>query len=103
MTERLAELGLRKQRLLMRSADLRDRMAAHAEGLAPLFNAADQLRAAGAAVRRHPEWVAGVVVVLAIARPRFVWRWAQRGFVGWRIWKSVRHLLAPLPANLQGR
>jgi len=93
MTERLAELGLKKQRLLLRSADLRDRMGAHAGGLVPLFAGVDRLREAGAALRRHPEWVAGGIVVLVVVRPRFVWKWAQRGIVGWRIWKGARRLL----------
>lgn len=102
MSERLAELALKKQRLLARSSDLRDRVGAHAAGLSPLFVAADRVRAVGAAARRHPEWIAAAVVVLIVARPRLVWRWAQRGFVGWRIWRNVRELLGAPPANLRG-
>ena len=102
MSERLAALALKKQRLLMRSADLRDRMSGHAEGLSPFFLAVDRLRAAGTAIARHPEWVAGAVVLLVVVRPRFVWRWMQRGFVGWRLWKSIRELLGLRPANLRG-
>lgn len=93
MSDRLAELALKKQRLLLRSADLRDRMGVHADGLAPVFVAVDRLREAGAVVRRNPEWVAGGIVVLVVARPRFVWRWVRRGYVGWRMWKSARKLL----------
>lgn len=95
MSERLAELALKKQRLLVRSADLRDRMGMHAQGLVPVFVAVDRLREAGAAARRHPEWVAAGIIVLVVVRPRFAWRWVQRGIVGWRIWKGARKLLAP--------
>ena len=101
MSDRLTALAQKKQRLLVRSADLRDRMGTHAEGLAPLFRAADRLREAGAVLRRHPEWVVGAVVLVVVARPRFVWRWAQRGFVGWRMWKSVRQLLPARTAHLR--
>lgn len=95
MSERLAELALKKQRLLLRSDDLRDQMGTHAQGLAPVFVAVDRLREAGAAVSRHPEWIAAGMVVLVVVRPRFAWRWVQRGIVGWRIWKGARKLLAP--------
>lgn len=103
MTDRLAELALKKQRLLARSADLRDRMGMHAEGLTPLLHAADRLRAAAEAIRRHPEWVAGAAVLIVILRPRFIWRWVQRGFVGWRVWKSVHKLLGSAAPNLGNR
>lgn len=93
MTDRLGELALKKQRLLARSAELRDRIGGHAEGMVPLFDAADRLCAAAAAVRRHPEWAVGAMAVVVVLRPRFVWRWLQRGFVGWRIWKGVHKLL----------
>lgn len=101
MSDRLTALTQKKQRLLARSADLCDRMGTHAEGLAPLFRAANRLREAGTVLRRHPEWVVGAVVVVVFARPRFVWRWVQRGFVGWRMWKSVRQLLPARPAHLR--
>lgn len=95
MSERLAELALKKQRLLLRSADLRDRMGAHAQGLAPVFVAVDWLREAGTAARRHPEWVAAGIVAVVVVRPRFAWRWVRRGYLGWRMWTSARKLLAP--------
>lgn len=102
MTDRLVELELRKRQLLARSAGLRDRLGLHAEGLAPLARAAARLREAGAAIRRHPEWVAAAVVAVVVLRPRFVWRWAQRGFVLWRVGRSVHHLLGPSGASPRG-
>lgn len=82
-----------------RTADLRERMSTHAEGLSPVFLAVDRLREAGAALVGYPEWVATAVIVLVIARPRRLWRWSRRAIIGWRLWIGLRELLPARPVR----
>lgn len=89
MSPAAVELALRKQRLLWQSASQRDALAAAAAGLAPAFAVADAVRDGARWLRRHPEWVAGTAVALLVARPRFIWRWLRRGFLGWQLWRKV--------------
>ena len=54
--------------------------------LAAMF---DQTRAF---VREHPYLVGTVVVAVVVFKPRFVWRWTQRGLLAWRTWRSLREV-----------
>lgn len=94
MSERLQQLMLKKQRLLARSGDLRERLIEQSAGFSPAFSFADRLHDGIATLRRHPEWVVGALAFMLVARPRFVWRWAKRGLVGWRVWRTIQDLLA---------
>jgi hypothetical protein len=90
------ERALKKQILLREISTQRQVLAQHARGLKPLFDAADQVRTGVRWVRRHPEAVAGGVAVLVAVRPRtlrFFWRWGQRGFVAWRLWRESNRWL----------
>lgn len=91
------ELALKKQRLQMRSNELREELAGHAVALAPAFAAADGARAGARWMRSHPEWVAGALVALAVARPRALWRWGRRALIGWQTWRRIRGWLQPEP------
>jgi hypothetical protein len=90
MNERMLQLALQKQRLQLQSASQREAIATAAMGIAPLFAAADAVRDGAMWLRRHPEWLAGVVVALAVARPRRVFRWAGRVFLMVRAWRGLR-------------
>lgn len=88
------ERALEKQRLLLESARQRAALMDHLAGLQPLFSAADQVQAGTRWLRHHPEAVAGGVAFLAVTRPgmrRFLWRWGQRGFIAWRLWRKAQH------------
>lgn len=88
------ELALRKQLLLLDSATQREALARHAHGLVPIFDVADQVKAGGHWIRRHPEAVATGVALLVAVRPdvrRFFWRWGRRSFVAWRLWRRLLH------------
>jgi hypothetical protein len=93
MTSQL-DLALRKQRLQIHSDTLRERWQEHVSGLAPAFAAAEHVRSGASWLRRHPEVVAGAGVVLAVARPRALWRWARRGFMTWQVWRKALRWLA---------
>jgi hypothetical protein len=86
----LLELALAKQRLQLQSASQRDALVAAAAQMAPLFAAADAVREGVSWLRRHPQWLAGAVVAIAVARPGRVLRWAGRVLVAVRAWRSLR-------------
>lgn len=94
MSEDLQQLLARKQQLLARSANLRERLMAQTAEFSPVLSVVDRVSGGIATLRQHPEWVVGALAFVAVARPRFVWRWARRGLVGWRTWSSLRDLLA---------
>jgi hypothetical protein len=89
-TERRIALALRKQRLLLRSAELRGRIGAQAQPLLPLFAAADRLRGGWLWLRRHPAVPVAVFTALLVARPRGVLRWLQRGWLLWQMSARLR-------------
>jgi hypothetical protein len=99
------ELALEKQRLRLEIAAQRQALGQYTEGLRPAFDAADRVRAGFRWLSRHPEAVAGGVTLLVVARPRtlrFFWRWGQRGFVVWRLWReSDRWLAYPQAGSLR--
>lgn len=73
-------LAERRQALLVRSALLREQLAADVEALAPLGTVANQVQDGAMWVKRHPLWV-GVAVALLVA-----WRPRKTLSAGWRLW-----------------
>lgn len=93
MSPRQVELALKKQRLQIRSAALRDEFSAYAAGWAPVFALADRGRSALRWLRRHPVLPAALLAAFLAARPRTVLRWAERGFVAWQALRKLRSIL----------
>jgi hypothetical protein len=94
MSASAIELALRKQRLLFRSVELRERWAADAAAFKPLCAGVDRVRDAGVWLRRHPELVAGIAVALLVARPRAAFRWLRRSVSVLLFWRRLRKRLA---------
>lgn len=90
MNSRLVELALKKQRLQISSATLREQWTAQAAGLEPFCAGIDGLRSGAAWLRRHPAVVVAATVALVVARPRAVFRWTRRAFVAWQAWRRTR-------------
>lgn len=97
MSSRLIELALRKQRLQIRSGALREAWASNIAGIGPVFSAADGIRDAAAWVRAHPLYLIAAGVALGVARPRAVFRWAQRGALAYRFWQTLQKKFSLLP------
>lgn len=93
-SERARELTLRRERLRVRSAELRLRAGLEAQVLAPPLALADQVRAGVQWLREHPEWPLGALVVFAVLKPRRVFRLARRAWWGWRLWRRAERLVA---------
>ncbi len=90
MNDREVELALRKQRLLIESADLRQAIKNDVSGLGPLFQAGDAVVVGVRWLRQHAGLVAGVSALLLVARPRRLWRWTRRGLSAWRAWRKLK-------------
>jgi hypothetical protein len=102
MSRRRIEIALKRQRLQLQAAEQRFALSHDLARFAPVLSVADTVRAGIAAVKRHPEWVIGAIVVLVVARPRTVLRWLQRGVVAWRFASQARRLAADLSAPARG-
>lgn len=83
-------LALRKERLLLRSEQLRDEVTAQSQALVPWLQLAEAPRSAWDWGRTHPLMVAVALAGLAIWRPRRVWRWGWRAWSVYRWWQSLR-------------
>lgn len=77
----------------MRSAALRENFGNFASVWMPAFAAADRVRAGLVWLRRHPLLPVASLVAILVARPRWVLRWAQRGFFAWQALRRVRAAL----------
>jgi len=97
MNARRLELALHKQRLQLRSAQLRTDFAADAVAFEPLFAAGDRVRSGVRWLRGHPEVAVGAGVALLVARPRALARWARRSLFAWQAVRRVRLWLEDRP------
>lgn len=75
----------RSGHLRTRSAALRVRLAREARGLEAPFATADRVNDGVRWLRRHPEVLIGVALVLVVLQPRTAWRWAMRGWGAWTL------------------
>lgn len=89
----MLELALEKQRLMLRSAVLRDQFAAATGAWQPVCTGIDRLRQALAWLRRRPLLLTALGVAVLVARPRAVLSLAGRG---WVVWRTLRHWSARL-------
>lgn len=85
---RQLELALERQRLQMRSAQLRDQLSDQSAALLtrPLW-LADQTRSTVRWLGAHPLVLITAVVVAVVLRPRKTLRWGLRA---WTVWRNVR-------------
>ncbi|MBK6632311.1 MAG: YqjK-like family protein [Betaproteobacteria bacterium] len=99
MSSKIVELALKKQRLQLQAAAQRVRILHAIASASPAFGVADKARAAVGWAKANPEVLVATGVVLLVARPRVLFRWAKRGFFLWegvrRLRGAVDSLLAP--------
>lgn len=87
------ELLLRRERLLMRSARLRQDLAQHAQALQAPLALADRAWALAQYLRAHPAWPIGLTGAFLLLRPRGALRWSARLWWLWRTWRQARRWL----------
>ena len=98
MAKSLIELSLQRGRLQERIATQRATLATQLRPVADALETTDRALAGARRgvdyVKRHPGQVGAAVALLALLRPKGVWRWGRRAFVAWGLWKKARRTLA---------
>jgi hypothetical protein len=94
--ERAAALALRQQLLLLRSTELRGRLAADAAVLQAPLVLADRVFEGWRWLRANPEAPIAALVVVAVLRPRRVWRWGWKLWWGWRTLRGLQRRFSAL-------
>ena len=100
MVDRYRELALERERLLVRSAQLRLELGAQSTVLRTPLTVVDKVRAGTHWLRHHPEWPLGALAVLVLLRPGRVVRWSAHLLWGWRLWRRARPAVQWLGARL---
>lgn len=91
------ELTQRRQRLLVRSAELRMTLASQAQVLRAPLALVDQVRAGVQWLRHHPQWPLGALLLLVVRRPKRALRWAARLWWGWGLYRRMQQWLGKPP------
>lgn len=98
MNRRLAEIRLRRERLIAKAAAQRDEVALRLDSWRAPLAVADRGATAVQYVRAHPGALALALIVLAALSPRRALRWARRGVIFWRGYRwALRALDAIAP------
>ena len=90
MNANLVRLAERRERLVAQAAMQRRTLAQDVEPWRIPLALADQGLTALRYIKSHPEWIVGVVVLLAALRPRRVGKWLGRGWVSWQVMHRLR-------------
>jgi hypothetical protein len=99
MNEKAKRLLQRRERLVAQAEAQRQNLARDIEPLrAPLALADRGLRALRY-VNRHPKWMVGGVVLLAVLQPRHAFRWLGRGWLAWQAMSGLRDRLDTSPPD----
>ncbi len=97
MHSRHMVLMQRQQRLRIRSAELRLRLANQAQVLQAPLAAIDQARSSVQWLRAHPQWPLAALALLAVMGPQRAVRWAARLWWGWGLYQRMQQRLRRLP------
>jgi hypothetical protein len=87
VNERLFAIEARRARLLERAARERGDVAVALQALAPPLGFIDRCVGVVRYVIVRPPLVAGIVLALAVLRPRGVFKWARRAFGAWQSYR----------------
>ncbi len=90
MNKKLIRLAERRERLVTVAAEQRVALAHNFEPWRVPLELADRGLTALRYIKSHPEWLLGVVVLVAALRPGRVGKWLGRGWVTWRMLYTLR-------------
>jgi small neutral amino acid transporter SnatA (MarC family) len=94
VNRRLAQIYVRRERLVAKAAAQRDEVALLLAPLAGPLAVADRGVAAAVYVRAHPEIVLIAAAALVVLSPKRALRWARRAFAVWRGYRWAAAALA---------
>jgi hypothetical protein len=84
------DILLKRERLLVQCAVQRDELAALTREFQGPLQVGDRAVAAARYLREHPLVLGAVVAMLAVVQRRGLWKWASRGFMAWRAWRTLK-------------
>lgn len=104
--DRLRLLLLRRERLIWRSAQLRERLHGAAvvvhKPLVWADNARSGWHSATHWLQQHPQWLAGGLMVLLIMRPLRMLQWGGRLYAGYQLAQRSRPFWQPVVNRFRG-
>lgn len=87
------EVLRRRERLVLRSDQLRVTWADQVQVLRTPLGVADKARSATQWLLQHPEWPLGVAALLVVLRPGRALRWASYAWQGYALYRRVQRVL----------
>jgi hypothetical protein len=90
MNKKLLRLAERRERLVAQTSAQRVALAENIEPWRMPLALADQGLRVLRYIGRHPEWIAGVVVLIVALRPGRAGKWLGRGWVTWQVMHKLR-------------
>jgi len=81
MNKSLLRIAVRRERIVAQAASQRRTLAQNVEPWRMPLAVADQCITAGRYLKRHPEGIVGIAVLLVALRPRRIAIWLERGLV----------------------
>ena len=91
------ELLRRRERLQLRSLQLREDWSRQVQVLRAPLRVADQARAGVHWLAMHPEWPLGAALVVLVLRPGRTLRWASYAWQGYGLYRRVQRLMVRSP------
>jgi hypothetical protein len=99
MSTRLELLARRRQQLIAESIALRSDLQMQGGNLGHSFTTVQVGLRVLDRIRKHPEWIAGAALGLALIKPRRLSSLLRMGTAGMRTWRKVM----PLLQHVRGR
>lgn len=90
MNKTLLRLAVRRERILAQAASQRGTLAQHVEPWRAPLALADQGITVLRFLKRRPECIVGVALLLVTLRPGGIATWLGRGWVSWQLLESLR-------------
>ena len=90
MNKALLQIAARRERIVALVASQRGTLAQNVEPWRMPLALADQGIAALRYLKRHPEGIVGVALLLVALRPGRIATWLGRGWVSWQLLQSLR-------------
>ena len=91
------EVLRRRERLLLRSDQLRNDWSQQVQVLRAPLGVADQARAATQWLLQHPEWPLGAAALIVVLRPGRALRWASYAWQGYGLYRRVQRVMNRAP------
>ncbi len=90
MNKTLLRIAVRRERIVAQVALQRQILSQNVEPWRMPLAVADQAITVVRYLKRHPEGIVGIAVLLVALRPRRIATWLERGWISWQILQSLR-------------